>query len=243
MPRLHVNVDHVATLRQARRAARPDPVLWACLAEEAGAQGITVHLRKDRRHVQDQDLARLRAAVKTVLNLEVSLDPEMLAIAEASGADDFCVVPENRQEVTTEGGLDVVAEKRRLAAAVPRLAKARGVVSLFVDPDPRQIAAAAESGAAFVELHTGRYANAAEGEARAGELARLRAAAEQAHALGLGVNAGHGLDYANVGAVARLPHVQELNIGHAIVAHALFVGVEEAVREMLALVGRPARRR
>lgn len=242
MPRLHVNIDHVATVRQARRAARPDPVLWACLAEEAGAHGITAHLRKDRRHVQDQDIARLREAVKTVLNLELCLDPEMLDLAVESGADDFCLVPENRQEITTEGGLDVVAERKRLAAAVPRLAKAGGVVSLFVDPDARQVAAAAECGARFVELHTGCYANA-EGDAKKRELARLVAAAEQAHALGLAVNAGHGLDYANVGPIAKLPHVQELNIGHAIVAHALFVGVEEAVREMLELVGKPARRR
>jgi len=233
MVRLHVNVDHVATVRQARRGARPDPVAWALMAEEAGAHGITCHLRQDRRHIQDADVRRLRTAVRTLLNLETSLDPEMLAIALASGANAFCLVPENRQEITTEGGLDVRAERARLVEAVPRLAAAGGAVSLFVDPDLEQIEAAAEVGTAFVELHTGAYANAA-GAARDRELARLVAAAERAHALGLRVNAGHGLDYDNVLPIARLPRVEELNIGHAIIGHALLVGAERAVREMLA---------
>ena len=232
MPRLHVNVDHVATVRQARRGARPDPVAWAVMAEEAGAHGITCHLRQDRRHIQDADVRRLRSAVRTLLNLETSLDPEMLAIAAASGANAFCLVPENRQEITTEGGLDVRAERARLSEAIPRLSASGGAVSLFVDPDPDQIALSAELGAAFVELHTGAYANAA-GAARERELARLITAAERAHALGLRVNAGHGLDYDNVLPIARLPRVEELNIGHAIIGHALFVGVERAVREML----------
>jgi pyridoxine 5-phosphate synthase len=235
MVRLHVNVDHVATVRQARRAAFPDPVEWALLAEAAGAHGITCHLRQDRRHILDDDVRRLRARVGTLLNLETSLAPEMLALAVESGADAFCLVPENRQEVSTEGGLDVVAERARLVEAIPRLRAAGGVVSLFVDPEPAQLAAAAEAGAAFVELHTGAYANA-RGAARARELERLVAGAERAQALGLRVNAGHGLDCENVGPIARLPRVEELNIGHALVGRALFVGVEAAVQELLARI-------
>ncbi len=232
MVRLHVNVDHVATVRQARRGAEPDPVAWALRAEEAGAQGITCHLRQDRRHIQDADLRRLRSAVRTLLNLETSLDPEMLAVASSSGANAFCLVPEKRQEITTEGGLDVRAEEARVADAVRRLAETGSLVSLFIDPDLDQVAAAAASGAPFVELHTGAYANAA-GSARERAFARLVAAAEHAHAQGLRVNAGHGLDYGNVRPIALLPFVEELNIGHAIVARSLFVGVETAVRGML----------
>lgn len=235
MPRLHVNVDHVATVRQARRGSRPDPVEWALQAERAGAEGITCHLRADRRHIVDADLPRLRAAVTTLLNLECSLEPAMLAIALASGADEVCLVPENRAEITTEGGLDVVRERSRLAEALPRF-RGRGIaVSLFVDPDPAQIDEAARLEADFVELHTGAYANAT-GGARARELTRLVDAARHAHALGLRVNAGHGLDLDNVGPVAALPHVEELNIGHALVARSLFVGVDGAVREMLTAI-------
>jgi pyridoxine 5-phosphate synthase len=235
MPRLHVNVDHVATLRQARRETFPDPVRWALDAEAAGAQGITCHLRKDRRHIQDADVARLRAAIGTLLNLETSLDPEMLEHALASGADAFCLVPENRAEVTTEGGLDVRGERARLREVVPALVARGGLVSLFVDPDPAQLDAARDVGAEFVELHTGAFAGAS-GAARAAELARLWEAAEQAHRLGLRVNAGHGLDYDNVAAVRDLPHVEELNIGFAIVARALTDGVAGAVREMRARI-------
>ena len=235
MPRLHVNVDHVATVRQARRGPRPDPVEWALAAERAGAEGITCHLRKDRRHILDADLPRLRAALATLLNLESSLEPEMVAIALASGADEVCLVPENRAEITTEGGLDVVRERRRLSEVLPRLRERGILVSLFVDPDPAQLEEAATLEADFVELHTGAYANAA-GAARARELERLASAARQAHALGLRVNAGHGLDLDNVSAVAALEHVEELNIGHALVARSLFVGVAEAVREMLARI-------
>jgi len=235
MPRLHVNVDHVATVRQARRGARPDPVEWALLVQRAGAHGITCHLRKDRRHILDADLPRLRAAVTTLLNLETSLDPEMLAIALASGADEVCLVPENRAEITTEGGLDVVGEKERLSSALPRF-RDRGVqVSLFVDPEAAQLEEAARLEADFVELHTGAYANA-QGPARARELERLIEAALHAHGLGLRVNAGHGLDLDNVGPVAGLPHLEELNIGHALVARSLFVGARQAVREMLARI-------
>ncbi|MCZ6599115.1 MAG: pyridoxine 5'-phosphate synthase [Planctomycetota bacterium] len=232
MVRLHVNVDHVATVRQARRGKEPDPVAWALRAEAAGAHGITCHLRQDRRHIQDADVRCLRERIATVLNLECSLHPEILDFALASGADDVCVVPENRQEITTEGGLDVIGERARLADAIPRFREKGIVVSLFVDPEPEQLAAAAELEAQFVELHTGAYANA-HGPAREAELERLVAAAERAHELGLEVNAGHGLDYQNVHPVARLPHVRELNIGHAIVAHALTVGVEAAIGGML----------
>jgi len=239
MPRLHVNIDHVATLRQARRELFPDPVAWALRAERAGAQGITCHLRKDRRHIQDADVKRLRKAIATRLNLETSLDPEILALAEKSRADALCIVPEHRKEVTTEGGLDVVAERRRLARAIPRLAARGAEISLFVDPDPEQIAAAAATGARFVELHTGSYALAS-GAKKARELARLRRGALLARELGLRVNAGHGLDYANVAAVARLPHVEELNIGFAIVAESVFAGVDSAVGRMAELVGATA---
>lgn len=228
----------MATLRQARREAFPDPLAWARAAEEAGAQGITCHLRLDRRHIQEADVRRLREGIRTRLNLELSLEPEIVALALESGADAFCLVPEGRQEVTTEGGLDVRAERGRLRAAVPRLIGAGGEVSLFVDPDPLQLAAAAETGAQFVELHTGSYARA-RGEARVLELERLRQAAERARTLGLRVNAGHGLDYDNVVPVARLPHMEELNIGFAVVARALFDGVHAAVSTLARLVHAP----
>jgi len=232
MPRLHVNVDHIATVRQARREDFPDPVAWALAAERAGAQGITCHLRKDRRHIQDDDVRRLRAEIATLLNLELSLDPEMVGIALESGADAFCLVPENRAEVTTEGGLDVVAETARLGEVIPALAERGGLVSLFVDPDPNQLDATREVGAPFVELHTGRYAGAPAGPERDAELERLHVAARHAHSLGLRVNAGHGLDYDNTTPVAALPHVEELNIGFAVVARALTTGVEQAISEM-----------
>jgi pyridoxine 5-phosphate synthase len=235
LPRLHVNVDHVATVRQARRIAKPDPVAWALLAEKAGAQGITCHLRKDRRHIQDADVRALREQIGTLLNLEGSLDPEMVEFGLASGADEICLVPENRQEITTEGGLDVVGERARLQETVPAYQEHGILVSLFIDPDRDQIDAAVEVGSTFVELHTGAYANAT-GAERERELERLARGAEHAYGLGLRVNAGHGLDYDNVVPVARLEHVEELNIGHAIVGHALFVGVEAAVREMLELI-------
>jgi pyridoxine 5-phosphate synthase len=235
MPRLHVNVDHVATVRQARRGLSPDPVEWARLAERAGAQGITCHLRKDRRHILDADLPRLRASVQTLFNLECSLEADMLASALASGADEVCLVPENRAEITTEGGLDVLRERPRLAAALPRFRSAGILVSLFVDPERAQLEAAAELEADFVELHTGSYANAS-GRAREYELTRLREGALAGHDLGLRINAGHGLDLDNVAPVAALPHVEELNIGHSIVARSLFVGVEAAVQEMLARI-------
>ena len=234
-PRLHVNIDHVATVRQARREAFPDPVEWALRCEAAGAHGITCHLRKDRRHVQDADIHRLREAVTTLLNLECSLDDSMLRIAEESGSEAFCLVPENRLEITTEGGLDVIRETPRLKDAVPRLTEAGGAVSIFVDPDPRQLDAAAALGAPFVELHTGAYANA-DGAVREAELARLVDASRHARSVGLRVNAGHGLDFENTAAVAAIPEVEELNIGFAMVARSLFDGVDRCVADMLELI-------
>jgi pyridoxine 5-phosphate synthase len=238
MPRLHVNIDHVATVRQARRAAEPDPVAAAAACELAGAEGITVHLREDRRHIQERDVRVLRATVKTLLNLECSLAEEQIAFACEIHPDEVCLVPENRQEITTEGGLDARAERTRLAPAVKRLRAAGILVSAFVDPDEDQLSASRDAGAHFVELHTGAYANAClrgagTGDAAA-ELARLERGAAAAKALGLRVNAGHGLDYRNVARVARIPMIEELNIGFAIVARSLFVGIERAVREMRA---------
>lgn len=232
MPRLHVNVDHVATVRQARRERVPDPVAAAVVCELAGAHGITVHLREDRRHIQDRDLRLLRETVKTLLNQELALSDEMLRIAHDVRPDEVCFVPEKRSELTTEGGLDAAAALPRLKQEVPKLQQAGIAVSLFVDPDPRALEAAAHCRADFVELHTGRYA-LARGRERAHELKRLETAARYAHELGLRVNAGHGLDYDNVADVARLPHVEELNIGFAIVARAVLVGLDAAVREML----------
>jgi pyridoxine 5-phosphate synthase len=239
MPRLHVNIDHVATLRQARRESFPDPLEWALAAEKAGAQGITCHLRTDRRHIQPADVKRLRRGIATRLNLELSLEPEIVEFALRIRPQSACIVPEKRSEVTTEGGLDVVRERRRLLRVVPLLEAKGAEVSLFIDPDPRQVEAAAEVGAHFVELHTGAYANA-QGRKRERELERLRDAAELALACGLRVNAGHGLDYDNVAPVAAVPRVEELNIGFAIVARSLFEGVHEAVSRMAALVQRAA---
>lgn len=242
MPRLHVNVDHVATLRQARRESFPDPVEWALRAEKAGAEGITAHLRKDRRHIQDDDVKRLRKKLATRLNFEMSLDAEIVAFALKLRPQAVCIVPENRAEVTTEGGLDVVREARRLCTVVPSLIRRGAEVSLFIDPEVRQVEAACEVGAEFVEFHTGSYARAS-GRARGKELARLTVAAEHAHAIGLRVNAGHGLDYDNVEPIAALPHVEELNIGFAIVARAVFEGLEGAVSDMARLVGRRSKKR
>lgn len=236
MVRLHVNVDHVATVRQARGGAEPDPVAWALEAEAAGAHGITCHLRHDRRHIQDADLVQLRRRIKTVLNLECSLESEQIAIALESGAENICIVPEGRRELTTEGGLDVIAERDRVARAVAELGRRGALVSVFVEPEKKQLAAASELGAPFVELHTGAYA-AARGARRDAELARLRDAAAFASGIGLRINAGHGLDYDNVAAVARIAGVEELNIGHAIVSRSLFIGVRAAIREMLDQIG------
>ncbi|HWP60508.1 MAG TPA: pyridoxine 5'-phosphate synthase [Candidatus Acidoferrales bacterium] len=237
MIRLGVNIDHVATVRQARRAAVPDPVEAALAAEKGGADGITVHLREDRRHIQDQDVERLRRSVRTKLNLEMAVTEEMLAKAEQLRPDDACFVPERREELTTEGGLDVAGQLAKVRRGVERL-QGRGIrVSLFVDPDERQIRASREAGAHAVEIHTGRYCDAAKGAERE-ELDKIVAAAALAHGLGLEVHAGHGLNYQNVIPVARIPQIVELNIGHSIVARAVMVGLEQAVREMKELLNR-----
>ncbi|MDE0488330.1 MAG: pyridoxine 5'-phosphate synthase [Gammaproteobacteria bacterium] len=229
---LGVNVDHVATLRQARGTAYPDPVEAARQALYSGADYITVHLREDRRHIQDRDVARLIGMPDVRVNLEMAATEEMLALAEQWRPEDCCLVPERRQELTTEGGLDVRAQAETLGGACARLADAGVRVSLFVDPDEAQLRAAAEAGAPVVELHTGVYADAANASARAEELARVSRAATVAAGLGLVVNAGHGLHYENTAAVAAIGEIAELNIGHAIVAQAIFDGFPGAVRRM-----------
>ncbi len=231
MPRLHVNIDHVATLRQARLSDQPDPVLAAGMAELAGANGITVHLREDRRHIQDRDVHILRETVKTMLNLEMALTDEMIDIALEVEPDQVCIVPESREELTTEGGLNVSACFKKLEQAIPRFKKAGIDVSLFIDPLPEPLEDAARLGADYVELHTGAYCNA-KGDQREAELKRLETAATYAHELGLRVNAGHGLDYENVLPVAQLPYIEELNIGYAIICRSIYIGLDQAVREM-----------
>jgi pyridoxine 5-phosphate synthase len=231
MIRLGVNVDHVATLREARGDAVPDPVEAALEAQRGGADGITVHLREDRRHIQDADLWKLKRRLRRPLNLEMSIVPEIVRLASRLRPEKACLVPERRREVTTEGGLDVLQKKRTVRQVVATLSSQGIEVSLFIDPEIRQVRAAKEAGAGAVELHTGSYANAKERGKKA-ELVRLQKAAVEAHRLGLKVHAGHGLDYQNVRAVARLPYVRELNIGHAIVSRAVFVGMRKAVQEM-----------
>jgi len=228
---LGVNIDHVATLRQARGTRYPDPVYAALMSEQAGADSITLHLREDRRHIQDHDLEAIKAVIQTRMNLEMAATDEMLAIAERVRPEDVCLVPERRNEVTTEGGLDVAGQLQRIRE-VCAIARARGMrASLFIDPDARQVEAAEQAGAPVVELHTGRYAEAT-GTERATELHRLRDAARLAAGLGLTVHAGHGLHYHNVQPVAAIPEIVELNIGHAIVARAVFHGLAQAVSEM-----------
>jgi pyridoxine 5-phosphate synthase len=232
---LGVNIDHVATLRQARGGRSPDPLLAALAAEQSGADFITLHLREDRRHIQDRDVRALRAALTTRMNLEIAATPEMLEIALEVQPHDACLVPEKRTEVTTEGGLDVASQLGPVTQACRRLAAGGIRVSLFIDPDAEQVDAAARAGAPVVELHTGSYAEA-QGAERGRELARLVAAARRATAAGLAANAGHGLDYHNVGPVASIPELVELNIGHAIVARAVMTGLGPAVREMKRLM-------
>lgn len=233
--RLGVNIDHVATLRQARGTPYPSPVRAALMAEAAGADVITLHLREDRRHIQDADVHLLRPILATRMNLEMAITDEMLAIACQVRPQDVCLVPERRAELTTEGGLDVAGRFAAVSAACARLAAAGIRVSLFIDADPQQLDAAHAAGAPVVELHTGAYAELA-GAAQARELERLRAALEHGRQRGLVVNAGHGLSYHNVQAIAALPGIAELNIGHAIVAEALFSGWDAAVREMKRLM-------
>jgi pyridoxine 5-phosphate synthase len=233
---LGVNIDHIATLRQARKTRYPSPVEAALAAETAGADSITLHLREDRRHIQDADVVVLRQVLKTKMNLEMAVTEEMLGIACSVRPEDVCLVPEKREELTTEGGLDVAGQLPKLRDACARLADAGIRVSLFIDADFAQLDAARKAGAPVVEIHTGHYAEAATDVGRAAEFERIRMAVAYGRSLGLTVNAGHGLTYHNVQPIAALPGIRELNIGHAIVAHALFVGWKEAVAEMKRLM-------
>ena len=229
--KLGVNIDHIATLRQARHTPYPDLVRAVRMVEEAGADGITMHLREDRRHIQDADLYRLREVITTKMNLEMAATEEMTAIALDVRPEDCCLVPERREELTTEGGLDVVGQFDRLSAVCRRLEGSGIRVSLFIEPDAEQIRAAGESGASTIEIHTGHYANL-EGEARERELARIAEAVRLGREAGLVVNAGHGLDYDNLAPILALEGIHELNIGHSIVSEAVFVGLHAAVRRM-----------
>jgi pyridoxine 5-phosphate synthase len=237
MPQLGVNIDHVATVRQARRTYEPDPVWAAALAEMGGADGITLHLREDRRHISDRDLRVLRETVTVKLNLEMACEPEILAIACEVKPSQATLVPEKREEITTEGGLDICGQRDRVARSVDRLRQAGVSVSLFLDPDPRQIEEAARLRVDAVELHTGQYALAAPGPAQEQELENLNRIGAAVCRAGLALHAGHGLTYRNVRPIAAIAGMHELNIGHSIVARALMVGFEEAVREMKRLVG------
>ncbi len=231
--RLGVNVDHVATVREARKARSPDPVPAALLCEEAGAEVITVHLREDRRHIQDRDVRLLRELVKTRLNLEMAATDEMIQVALSIRPDTSTLVPERREELTTEGGLDVITGGEKIASAVKRLGLGGIRVSLFVDPDLDQVKESVRVGAKAIEIHTGRYAGSVGNEDRKAELERIADAASLAHKMGLEVAAGHGLDPVNIAGIARIPEITEVNIGHSIVSRALFVGIREAVREMI----------
>ncbi|MEA2831774.1 MAG: pyridoxine 5-phosphate synthase [Bradyrhizobium sp.] len=232
---LGVNIDHVATLRQARRGRYPDPLYAALMAEEAGADSITLHLREDRRHIQDRDVVAMREALQTRMNLEMAVTEEMIRIAQKILPQDCCLVPESRQEVTTEGGLNVAERGSRIGEAVQALGASGVRVSLFIDPDPVQIEAAQRAGAPVIELHTGTYADST-GAARAREFERICAAAKFAARLGFVVNAGHGLNYHNVEPIAAIPEIVELNIGHAIVARSVVDGLAKAVRDMKELM-------
>ncbi len=238
---LGVNIDHCATVRQARYRGyvyaadgpvEPDPVALAVLAERAGADGITIHLREDRRHIQEHDVWRLKELGKTRINLELACTPAMIAFALKVKPHSVCVVPESREEISTEGGLDVMSQRDRVKACIDAMDAAGIITSLFIDPDAAQIELSAELGAPWVELHTGAWANAYNTPQRAAEFARLHDGALRAHSAGLIVNAGHGINYVNVAEIRTLPHVHELNIGHTIISRALSTGIEEAVREM-----------
>ena len=241
MATLSVNVDHVATVRQARLAAEPDPVTAAALAELAGCHGIIVHLREDRRHIQDRDVEILRKTVKTKLNLEMAAIPEIVKFAQHIKPDMATLVPEKRRELTTEGGLDVAGQMKNMKATVAALQKKNIAVSLFVDPDPRQISASRECGADVVEIHTGIYSNARTPRETDREFDRILAAVETAGQQGLGIHAGHGLDYRNISRLVAIPEIDEFSIGHSIIARAVLVGMEQAVREMLELIQRTGR--
>jgi len=234
--KLGVNIDHVATLRQARGVRYPDPVQAAIEAEQAGADAITLHLREDRRHIQERDVELLKSILQTRMNLEMAVTDEMVTYAVRLRPEECCLVPERRQELTTEGGLDVIAHEKKISAACAQLADAGVRVSLFIDAEAAQIEAAQRSGAPVIEIHTGRYADAPDADERGAELARIELGVQQGLDLGLQVNAGHGLNYHNVQAIAAIPGIAELNIGHAIVARAVFSGLQESVREMKRLM-------
>jgi pyridoxine 5-phosphate synthase len=238
MVKLGVNIDHIATIRQARRDEVPDPVIAASICEMAGAEGITVHLREDRRHIQDRDVRLLRQTIKSKLNLEMAIHPEIVDIALEIKPDDVCIVPEKRMELTTEGGLDVGGQREEMAAVVHKLQSAGIRVSLFIDPDDAQIKAAIDVKADCVELHTGKYAESwklhtHDGRQIEKELDRIKRASALVLVSGLTLNAGHGLDYKNVGPIARIPGMNELNIGFSIIARSVIVGLDQAVREMI----------
>ena len=234
--KLGVNIDHVATLREARKVVDyPDPARAAEIAEKAGADGITLHLREDRRHIQDSDVIRMRRTLKTKMNLELAVHPEIVRIALKVRPDEVCIVPEKRQEVTTEGGLDVVSNTQELRKVISEFHKKGVVVSLFVDPDKKQLDASKAVGSDYVEIHTGSYANAAGGKMQK-ELRKIVEASAYAKSLGLGVNAGHGLNYDNVSDIVKIPEIEVLNIGHSIIARAVFTGLEKAVKDMLKLM-------
>ena len=236
MPTLGVNIDHVATVRQARMTNEPDPVWAATLAELGGAEGITLHLREDRRHIQERDLHLLGQTVAVKLNLELACSDEVLRIACEARPHQATLVPERREEITTEGGLDVTTQRERVAEAVKQLQDAGIIVSLFLDPDPAQIEAGIATGATAIELHTGAYTHAAANFAGEGPLQTLLTAAKHVHDAGLILHAGHGLTYRNVRPVAKIPHMCELNIGHSIISRAIMVGLEQAVRDMKRLI-------
>jgi pyridoxine 5-phosphate synthase len=234
--RLCINIDHVATVRNAREEREPDPVAFALRAEHAGVDGIVVHLREDRRHIKDRDVRLLRETIKTKLDLEMSVNEEIVEIAREVKPELATIVPERREELTTEGGLDVVGQPDVVRRVVERLQERGVAVSLFVEPDERQIDASKSSGADFVEIHTGAFANAADDKARLAEFERAQRAVRHARELGLGVNAGHGLDYVNMKLFREIEGVEEVSLGHAMIARAVFVGVENAVREMFAVM-------
>ncbi len=235
MPRLNVNIDHIATIREARKSSEPDPVLAAYVAELAGAEGIVVHLREDRRHIQNRDLLILRKTVKTKLNLEMAPTSEMIDIALDVRPDMVTLVPEKRQEITTEGGLDVLKNPETVAHVINQIKTGGIFVSVFIDPDAKQIELVGKAGAEMVEIHTGNYANAKNEKGQENELIKIREAVEYSEELGLRVAAGHGLNYTNVRKVATLEGIEELNIGHSIIANAVIVGIEKAVRDMVAM--------
>lgn len=235
-PLLGVNIDHIATLRQARGTRYPDPIQAALVAEEAGADGITLHLREDRRHIQDRDVFMLKDILQTRMNLEMGVTEEMLGIACQVKPAYCCLVPEKRQELTTEGGLDVAGQLEKMRIAVKRLTEAGILVSLFIDADEKQIDAAKDVAAPFIEIHTGCYADAANEQEQAPEFSRIEKGVKYAHSIGLNVNAGHGLHYHNVEPIAAMSEIIELNIGHSIIARSLFIGLADAVREMKQLL-------